>query len=168
MSKKTLAEIAKQMAGIDIAILSTHTEGGENRERPMSNNGDVTYDGTSCYFTHEEARAVSDIAPLAMQSLSAANELPEKPWMSADLGDWSALISFEPLHSFIADPERFAPQMIEWIDTSAADVNGFVSSDLKQRFLETLGALGFPIIAADMVSSLAATTGCALLGRPNQ
>lgn len=61
MSKKSLAEIAKEMAGIDIAILSTHTEGGEIANRPMSNNGDVTYDGTSHYFTFEQARVVSDI-----------------------------------------------------------------------------------------------------------
>src|ERR1700709_2950432 len=61
MSKKSRAEIAKQMAGIDIAILSTHTEGGDIANRPMSNNGDVTYDGTSYYFTYEQARAVSDI-----------------------------------------------------------------------------------------------------------
>jgi general stress protein 26 len=27
----------------------------------MSNNGDVSYDGTSYYFTYEQARAVSDI-----------------------------------------------------------------------------------------------------------
>jgi general stress protein 26 len=61
MSKKSLADIAKEMAGIDIAILSTHTEGGEIANRPMSNNGDVSYDGTSYYFTYEQARAVSDI-----------------------------------------------------------------------------------------------------------
>ena len=61
MSKKSVAEIAKQMAGIDIAILSTHAEGGEIANRPMSNNGDVSYDGTSYYFTYEQARAVSDI-----------------------------------------------------------------------------------------------------------
>ena len=29
MSKKPLAEIAQEMKGIDIAILSTHTENGE-------------------------------------------------------------------------------------------------------------------------------------------
>jgi general stress protein 26 len=57
MSKKSLADIAREMAGIDIAILSTHTEGGEIANRPMSNNGDVTYNGTS----YEQARAVSDI-----------------------------------------------------------------------------------------------------------
>ena len=61
MTKKTLAEIADKMGGIDIAILSTHTENGEIASRPMSNNGDVTYDGTSYYFTYEQARAVSDI-----------------------------------------------------------------------------------------------------------
>ncbi|WP_441234280.1 pyridoxamine 5'-phosphate oxidase family protein [Bradyrhizobium sp. 930_D9_N1_4] len=61
MSKKSLAEIAKEMAGIDIAILSTHTEAGEIANRPMSNNGDVDYDGTSYYFTYEKARTVADI-----------------------------------------------------------------------------------------------------------
>jgi general stress protein 26 len=61
MSQMTLAEIAKEMAGIDIAVLSTHTEGGEIANRPMSNNGDVAYDGTSYYFTYEKARSVSDI-----------------------------------------------------------------------------------------------------------
>ena len=61
MAKKSVAEIAKQMAGIDIAILSTHAEGGEIANRPMSNNGDVSYNGTSYYFTYEQARAVSDI-----------------------------------------------------------------------------------------------------------
>jgi general stress protein 26 len=49
MTSKTLADIAEEMAGIDIAILSTHTENGEIANRPMSNNGDVTYDGTSYY-----------------------------------------------------------------------------------------------------------------------
>jgi general stress protein 26 len=61
MSRKSLADIAREMAGIDIAILSTHTENGEIANRPMSNNGDVSYDGTSYYFTYEQARAVSDI-----------------------------------------------------------------------------------------------------------
>ncbi|MET4200008.1 pyridoxamine 5'-phosphate oxidase family protein [Bradyrhizobium sp. LA6.12] len=61
MSKKLLAGIAKEMAGIDIAILSTHTENGEIANRPMSNNGGVAYDGTSYYFTYEKTRTVSDI-----------------------------------------------------------------------------------------------------------
>jgi len=47
---------------IDIAILSTHTENGQIANRPMSNNGDVKYYGTSYYFfTFEQARTVADI-----------------------------------------------------------------------------------------------------------
>ena len=61
MPKTSLAEIAKDMAGIDIAILSTHTENGEIANRPMSNNGDVAYDGTSYYFAYERTRTVADI-----------------------------------------------------------------------------------------------------------
>ena len=61
MTGKTLSDIADKMSGIDIAILSTHAEGGQIANRPMSNNGDVTYDGDSWYFTFEEAKTVSDI-----------------------------------------------------------------------------------------------------------
>jgi general stress protein 26 len=61
MHHKSIEEISKRMAGIDIAILSTHTEGGQIANRPMSNNGDVEYDGTSYYFTFEQARTVADI-----------------------------------------------------------------------------------------------------------
>jgi general stress protein 26 len=61
MADKTLADIADKMSGIDIAILSTHTEGGQIANRPMSNNGDVSYDGDSWYFTFAEALTVRDI-----------------------------------------------------------------------------------------------------------
>jgi general stress protein 26 len=61
MKSKSIEEISKRMAGIDIAILSTHTENGQIANRPMSNNGDVQYDGTSYYFTFEQSRTVSDI-----------------------------------------------------------------------------------------------------------
>ena len=74
MSRISLADIAKEMAGIDIAILSTHTENGEIANRPMSNNGDVTYDGTSYYFTYEQARAVADIGRNPKVALGFSSE----------------------------------------------------------------------------------------------
>ena len=61
MKTKTLSEIAEQMAGIDIAVLSTHTENGQIANRPMSNNGDVEYDGDSYFFAWERSRLVDDI-----------------------------------------------------------------------------------------------------------
>jgi general stress protein 26 len=36
-------------------------QNGQIANRPMSNNGDVKYDGTSYYFTYEQARTVTDI-----------------------------------------------------------------------------------------------------------
>ncbi|MBS9720604.1 pyridoxamine 5'-phosphate oxidase family protein [Tianweitania sp. BSSL-BM11] len=61
MAEKTLEEIAAKMKGIDIAMLTTVTEDGSLASRPMSNNGDVDFDGDSYYFTYEESRMVADI-----------------------------------------------------------------------------------------------------------
>ena len=61
MTKMSLADISKKMRDIDVAMLSTHTDGGAIAGRPMSNNREVDYDGDSYYFTWSESRMVSDI-----------------------------------------------------------------------------------------------------------
>lgn len=61
MADKTLADLSKQMGKIDIAMLSTHAKNGNIAGRPMSNNGQVEYDGTSYYFTYEDAHTVGEI-----------------------------------------------------------------------------------------------------------
>lgn len=61
MSNMTLEDLSKKMKDIDIAMLSTHTSGDEIASRPMSNNRDVDYDGTSFYFAMDETRAAQDI-----------------------------------------------------------------------------------------------------------
>lgn len=61
MATKSLSDIADDMRGIDIAMLATKTAEGEITSRPMSNNGEVAYDGNSYYFTHETGRLVSEI-----------------------------------------------------------------------------------------------------------
>ena len=43
---KRFADLSDQMAGMDIAILSTVTSDGSIAGRPMSNNAEVEYDGT--------------------------------------------------------------------------------------------------------------------------
>ena len=62
MSKKTLKALAKRMAGIDVAMLSTQTAGGHIATRPMSNNGEVEFDGTAYFFTWKKSRAARDIS----------------------------------------------------------------------------------------------------------
>lgn len=61
MSAMPLSDLSKRMREIDIAMLTTHTEDGELASRPMSNNGDVEYDGTSYYFTEDDSRMIDDI-----------------------------------------------------------------------------------------------------------
>ena len=57
----TLDHVADAMKDIDIAIMSTHAENKAIVSRPMSNNGDVRYDGISYFFSYEGASCVEDI-----------------------------------------------------------------------------------------------------------
>jgi general stress protein 26 len=70
MPKMKLSEISEKMREIDIAMLSTHTEGGAIAGRPMSNNREVDYDGDSYYFTWSDSRMVSDIERNSKVSLT--------------------------------------------------------------------------------------------------
>jgi general stress protein 26 len=70
MSEKSLSEIARRMRDIDIAMLSTHTDGGAIAGRPMSNNREVDSDGDSYYFTWEKSRMVDDIRGNSKVSLA--------------------------------------------------------------------------------------------------
>ncbi len=70
MATKTLSDLSKHMRAIDIAMLFTHSEGGTTAGRPMSNNGEVDYDGNSYYFTYEKFRSVAEIQQNPKVSLS--------------------------------------------------------------------------------------------------
>lgn len=61
MPAKSLSDLSDKMREIDIAMLMTRTDGEAIAGRPMSNNGDVEYDGDSYYFTMSDARMVADI-----------------------------------------------------------------------------------------------------------
>lgn len=61
MADKTLKDVSKIMKDIDICMLSTTTAHGALASRPMSNNGEVEYDGNSYFFTWKGSRASKDI-----------------------------------------------------------------------------------------------------------
>ena len=50
-------------------MLATHTSYGHIAQRPMSNNGEVEYEGTSYFFTWKDSRMVEDIGRDAKVSL---------------------------------------------------------------------------------------------------
>lgn len=58
---KTLADISEAMKDIDYCMLVTRAQDGAIVGRPMSNNREVEYEGTSRFFTCEDARMIDDI-----------------------------------------------------------------------------------------------------------
>jgi general stress protein 26 len=56
-----LKEVASRMAELDICMMTTVSPAGVLTSRPMSNNGDVEYDGNSYFFTNEQTHLIGDI-----------------------------------------------------------------------------------------------------------
>lgn len=81
MTTLTLPELAKKMAHIDFAMLHTHAGDREIAARPMSNNGDVEYDGDSWFFALESADMVGEIMrePKVALAFSGSKSLLGKP-----------------------------------------------------------------------------------------
>src|SRR5690606_37282672 len=61
LSYQSLADIARKMRHIDIAMLMTHGPQGHIAGRPMSNNREVDYHGNSYYFAWDDSQIVRDI-----------------------------------------------------------------------------------------------------------
>ena len=58
---KTLADVSEAMKDIDFCMLVSRAADGSLGGRPMSNNREVAYEGTSRFFTCDDARMVEDI-----------------------------------------------------------------------------------------------------------
>ena len=61
MADKTLKYISTKMKNIDLCMMTTIGSRGAIVARPMSNNGDVKYDGNSYFFTYSDTGKVKDI-----------------------------------------------------------------------------------------------------------
>lgn len=59
---KSMSDISKAMSDIDFCMLVSRAPDGALGGRPMSNNGEVEYEGTSWFFTLDDAQMVQDIA----------------------------------------------------------------------------------------------------------
>lgn len=74
MSTHTLKDLAQKMAGINIASLTTQSTYGWMASRPMSNNGEVEYDGTSYYFAYADSPVTHDIGRHDKVALAFEND----------------------------------------------------------------------------------------------
>jgi general stress protein 26 len=61
MAKESLKTVANIMKGLDLCMFTTVDSRGSQTSRPMSNNGDVAYEGTSYFFTYQNSKKVRQI-----------------------------------------------------------------------------------------------------------
>jgi general stress protein 26 len=101
MNEMSMKDLAKKIGDIDFTMLSTRTEGGEIGARPMSNNGDVEYDGDSWFFTWESSRMVRDIERDSQVGLSLQGR-------GGILGRPPIFVSIEATAELIRDKNVFA------------------------------------------------------------
>ncbi|MDM0015499.1 pyridoxamine 5'-phosphate oxidase family protein [Variovorax sp. J22P168] len=106
---RTLQDLAKDMASIDFSMLMTHTDGGQIAGRPMSNNGDVDYDGDSYFFAWDDARTVADIERDAQVTLA----MQGKPGI---FGKPPLMLAIEGQAEIVRDRGAFAAHWQEELD----------------------------------------------------
>lgn len=70
MAELTLHELSRKMAKLDFAMMVTRSGAGALTARPMSNNGDVAYQGDSFFFSYADSRKVADLRADAAVTLS--------------------------------------------------------------------------------------------------
>ena len=70
---KGIAQVAAMMRDLDLCMLTTRTDDGRLRARPMSNNGEVEFDGDVWFFSGADTRKVSEIEADPLVELSYAD-----------------------------------------------------------------------------------------------
>ncbi len=109
MSDLTLADLAKKMAKLDFATLNTVSSDGALSGRPMSNNGDVDYQGDSYFFAYSASRKVAEIRANARVSLSYSGAI-------GLLGGSPLFIDVAGAAALIADKSQYAEHWSKDLD----------------------------------------------------
>ncbi|NTJ43903.1 pyridoxamine 5'-phosphate oxidase family protein [Agrobacterium larrymoorei] len=109
MASMNLKDISKRLRKIDFCMFNTHTASGEIKSRPMSNNGDVDYEGDSWFFSYEDTRKVREIEANNRVSLI----FTEPPSI---LGKPGIFISLDGQASLIRDKARFEEHWTSELD----------------------------------------------------
>ncbi|MBW6526368.1 pyridoxamine 5'-phosphate oxidase family protein [Sphingomonas sp. RHCKR7] len=117
MAELTMDELSRKMAKLDYAMLTTRSGAGVLTARPMSNNGDVAYEGTSYFFAYADSRKVSDIradAAVTLGYTGAAGMLGGPPLFVSVEGR-AALIDDKAQFEahWTKDLDRYFPQGID-------------------------------------------------------
>ena len=114
MSTLTLSEISKTISNIEFAMLSTRASNGFLSSRPMSNNGDVEYNGVNYFFAFDESYTVKDIErdPKVGLSFLGSKSLLGKP---------PTFVSIEAQAELIRDKTQFEKHWHSSVDKYASE-----------------------------------------------
>lgn len=121
MAEKTLAYISIKMKNIDLCMFTTKSGRGSLSSRPMSNNGDVKYDGNSYFFSFEKSQKVKDITNDAAVSL----DFITKDNLFINVTGKAKIIK-----SKTAMEEHWVPSLNKWFD-KGVDTPGVVMIAVK-------------------------------------
>jgi general stress protein 26 len=117
MNTMTMEELSKKLAKIDFCMFNTNGGSGRINSRPMSNNGDVEYDGDSWFFSYDDTKKVSEIGRdngVAL-TFTAAPSVLGKPGIFIAIDGEAKLIrdksQFE--QHWVKDLDRWFPQGVE-------------------------------------------------------
>lgn len=117
MTTMTLQDLSRKMRKIDFCMLSTLGPTGAIASRPMSNNGDVDYDGDTWLFSYRDTRKVAEISvdPRVTLTFSAPPSLLGKPGIFIALQGSATLIDDkgEFAAHWISDLDRWFPQGVD-------------------------------------------------------
>ncbi len=122
MGKMSLADLSRKMAEIDFCMLETVAQGGGVGARPMSNNGEVEYQGDSYFFTWDHSRMAADIRrePQVAMSFVGKQGLTGKPPMFISVQGEARLV-----HDKNAFAEYWNPDLERWFE-QGVDTPGLV------------------------------------------
>lgn len=113
--REAIPEIAERLKAIDTCMLATHGDDGELHARPMSNNGQVEWDGSSWFFAPADGRLVAEIRrdPTAVATYRAEDRFA-----------WVALSGRAELVDDVdAKRRNWLPELERWFPNGPDDPN---------------------------------------------
>ncbi len=108
---KDMRELAEKMAGIDLCSMTTRTTGKGVRTRPMSNNGEVEFDGDAWFFSWRDSQKVRDLAKNPAVSLAYTGGTKKEPVWIVVYGE-GELVDDEALKK-----KHWTPGLEKWFDS---------------------------------------------------
>jgi general stress protein 26 len=127
MSDLSLHDLSKKLAKLDFAMFATRSPNGSMTARPMSNNGDVEYQGNSYFFAYRNSRKIADLRADPQVTLSYTGAV-------GMLGGPPLFVTVEGVATLIEDKAVFA---------------GHWTKDLDRYFPEGIDTPGVVMIRVD-------------------